>query len=793
MDNIISAKRLVVSAVDKAEIFALVEHAQTCDDALDDIGDYARENPGLITSLEHIKEVSDLLEDKFLAEPNNIIPELFEFFRKVTPEEWEWKSESYLNSNGTYKDDTDYLAWCKLLTKLRPLAISDITAWHEQFAQAVEGFSIYELSFAHQNADLLTVLAFDDYEQSNAASVGEPDYCPEMHARHLVNRLLNLHAELVHSTIKETTDAGHGERLTWRGRAPLTKGEIEHLERFRTWLDQRLERNEPQHKIVDHVIKKCNNVAAELDAYYKQFDESARKERWKEITDKEPVFHDLNNKDYLLEHLTHAFGISVSCITEKPLTHEEFVSSPVPYLCRLRKQVSYEIDRDTAVMTLPDGEVDLSYARSKQIMCRHLPDAIHSAINTLKLNPRYDVRLGRLEIKGQSVQPYELENLGIDLSSWTQLNYPVNTSKAFVKYVKCERSYDSAREIIEGYVADPSINEVEPSVIAKLIDCNHALAADILGKTAMNLIARVLDPGCPLRNMTVFHGKQGIGKSAFWNIFSQLGKSDGHAYLSQPGNDPDWKDNHFARGCNRAVLVSFDEFNRYSNPDKLAKFKEWVTTTTDHGLREMYTQDFTDQQRSFIVVGCSNQFDFLADNTGDTRIWVLSFNRPASTPFDFNAIKAAIPGFLKWAYSAFERGESREMTPEQQSVIRDHQTNFKAESSVQDQVDALLKDRTFIALDELAQWLSLAPLKPDMRDELTRALVNAGWERGPKQKELNGKHFPDGRKRKARSTWFRGVNADPSEMAQYMLRNETKASSRKSWIEGGQGVQNSDY
>ena len=89
--------------------------------------------------------------------------------------------------------------------------------------------------------------------------------------------------------------------------------------------------------------------------------------------------------------------------------------------------------------------------------------------------------------------------------------------------------------------------------------------------------------------------------------------------------------------------------------------------------------------------------------------------------------------------------------------------------------------------------VSLAPLKPDMRDELTRALVNAGWERGPKQKELNGKHFPDGRKRKARSTWFRGVKADPSEMAQYMLRNETKASSRKSWIEGGQGVQNSDY
>ena len=63
------------------------------------------------------------------------------------------------------------------------------------------------------------------------------------------------------------------------------------------------------------------------------------------------------------------------------------------------------------------------------------------------------------------------------------------------------------------------------------------------------------------------------------------------------------------------------------------------------------------------------------------------------------------------------------MTPEQQSVIRDHQTNFKAESSVQDQVDALLKDRTFIALDELAQWLSLAPLKPDMRDELTRPVT----------------------------------------------------------------------
>ena len=74
-----------------------------------------------------------------------------------------------------------------------------------------------------------------------------------------------------------------------------------------------------------------------------------------------------------------------------------------------------------------------------------------------------------------------------------------------------------------------------------------------------------------------------------------------------------------------------------------------------------------------------------------------------------------------------------------------------------------------------------------MREELTRALVNAGWERGPQQTELNGKHFPDGRARKARSTWFKGDNADPAEMTKFMLQNEAKAASRKSWTEGIHG------
>ena len=257
MRNTITAKRLVASAADKAAIFALVDEAENIDDALYGIGYYTQENPGLITTLDYIKEVSDLLEHRFLAEANDILPELFELFKKITPEHWEWKSESYLNSNGTYKDDNNYQVWVKLLTKIRPLAISDITVWHEQFAQVIESLSIYELSFAHQNADLLTVLAFDDYEQSNAASVGEPDYCPEMHARHLVQRLLNKHAELVHSTIKETTDAGYSECLIWRGRKPLTQQEIQFIERFKVWLGKEVNLGTPSHKIIDAVIKRC--------------------------------------------------------------------------------------------------------------------------------------------------------------------------------------------------------------------------------------------------------------------------------------------------------------------------------------------------------------------------------------------------------------------------------------------------------------------------------------------------------------------------------------------------------
>ncbi len=178
----------------------------------------------------------------------------------------------------------------------------------------------------------------------------------------------------------------------------------------------------------------------------------------------------------------------------------------------------------------------------------------------------------------------------------------------------------------------------------------------------------------------------------------------------------------------------------------------------------LYTQTKKVLRSSCMLVGCSNHHDFATDNTGTSRYLPLLSDQPADTPFDFEALEAAMPGFIKWGWQQLEKDpNSRFLTKEQADAISLFTSNFSAQSAYQTDADIYLEDKDGVARDELIEKLHLrGQLKTEEREDVARALFNAAFEQMSKTHWIPIKGHPKGGK-SLRRYWVRkGLTDNPN-------------------------------
>ena len=89
-----------------------------------------------------------------------------------------------------------------------------------------------------------------------------------------------------------------------------------------------------------------------------------------------------------------------------------------------------------------------------------------------------------------------------------------------------------------------------------------------------------------------------------------------------------------------------------------------------------------------------------------------------------------MPGFIKLGWQQLEEDpNARFLTKDQADAISLHTCNFSAQSAYQTDADIYLEDKDGVAWDELTEKLHLrGQLKTEEREDVERALVNAGFE-----------------------------------------------------------------
>lgn len=240
-----------------------------------------------------------------------------------------------------------------------------------------------------------------------------------------------------------------------------------------------------------------------------------------------------------------------------------------------------------------------------------------------------------------------------------------------VRQIAAEKPYHPVRDYLQGIEWDhvPRINLLLSEVL-------HSESSDLtqtlLRRWFIAAVARAMRPGCKVDSVLIFVGKQGAGKSRF---FATLAGE----FFSDTAFDVASKDAYLV--LSRAWIVEWAELEAMQRARDAGAVKSFLTSCSDI-FRPPYGREVVAVKRSCVIVGTTNEREFLTDSTGNRRYWVVQ----AGTPVDLEKLAAWRDQLWAEARVAYESGEQWHLTYDEERQLAGSHKDHERHDSWEDQV-----------------------------------------------------------------------------------------------------------
>lgn len=181
----------------------------------------------------------------------------------------------------------------------------------------------------------------------------------------------------------------------------------------------------------------------------------------------------------------------------------------------------------------------------------------------------------------------------------------------------------------------------------------------------VSAVARIMKPGCKVDTALVLQGPQGVRKSSFFRSLVPVDR-----WFTDDMGGLENKDASMAVG--RTWIVEWAELEsvRRSNTGSV---KAFLTRQTD-SFRPPYGRLIEDFPRASVIVGTTNEDQFLQDATGNRRYMVLPV-----LSIDTDAVVAMRDQLWAEAVHRFRTGEAWWLTTEESAVQREKNADLVSE------------------------------------------------------------------------------------------------------------------
>jgi predicted P-loop ATPase len=168
------------------------------------------------------------------------------------------------------------------------------------------------------------------------------------------------------------------------------------------------------------------------------------------------------------------------------------------------------------------------------------------------------------------------------------------------------------REYLEGL--PPWDGTERLNILSAFLGAAGELSQQCLRKWMIGTVARPMRPGCKMDTALVLAGPQGIGKSTFFKMLA------GSEWFCDSAIDVKSKDGPIV--MKKSWIMEWAELESMKRARDSEQIKAFLTQSSDN-YRPPYGKSAVDVPRTCVIVGTTNQEQFLADATGSRRFWVV--------------------------------------------------------------------------------------------------------------------------------------------------------------------------
>ena len=341
-----------------------------------------------------------------------------------------------------------------------------------------------------------------------------------------------------------------------------------------------------------------------------------------------------------------SFGERSLFVLDKPVQPRRQFSLPA------HQQQKLPASLQSMIQQLPDGWDEQGKARVLSAgRLAEMLEAQRFRFNELDLRAYVETSTG-----WQRITDADLDSAYVLLTGkgWKIGKDPVRDA---ILHVARQTSVHPVRDYLLRVKVDPSIAPYDLDQVAPMLfRASQPLHVAMVRKWLIGAAARALNPGCQMDYCLVLKGNQGLLKST---SLKALAGADW--FTSTHAKD----DKDFLLNVHSCWIYELAELDSITSRTKAGALKNLITTAADT-FRPPYGRTSEKHKRQSVFCSTVNKEEFLRDDTGNRRFWVVPIE--GTNKLDRDAITAARDGIWKAAVLAHESGELPMLSKEQEAL-----------------------------------------------------------------------------------------------------------------------------
>ncbi len=292
------------------------------------------------------------------------------------------------------------------------------------------------------------------------------------------------------------------------------------------------------------------------------------------------------------------------------------------------------------------------------------------------LEPRlqYNLLTQDVELDGVSLRRHQNETLNVEnrISVVCEKEYQVKfqKEKTYRNHLMDALSRNCYHPV-EKYLR--SLDSVSPANIDNLAERylgnKNPLANLLIKKTLIASVARVLEPGCPVHAILILYSpQQGIGKSSFLRTLAK-----NPAWFNDTVPEIRLNKDFYSK-LHQYWFTEIGEIDTKFRRIKQEEIKDFITSSTD-AFRPAYSATMLKCSRRFVLTGTANNGNFLTDQTGSRRYWIV----PVNGKIDIPRLEKEVDGIWAAAVQAYNNGEQWHLNDEEAEMLKQSNASFTYE------------------------------------------------------------------------------------------------------------------